>query len=103
MGIAGVAGNDGVFEEVGVGLVDSLLLVLGATGKLSDSRFGLRGLYDNALECLIVGLGGGDIAKYALFGEVPVCGLGGAAGWPLSPVFRIDSAEARSTLDLRRW
>jgi hypothetical protein len=47
---AGVAGNDGMLDDVGVGLEDSLLFVVGATGKLRDNRFGLRGLYDNARE-----------------------------------------------------
>jgi hypothetical protein len=77
--MVGVGGNEGEFDEVGVGLADSLLLVLRATGKLKDNRFVLRGLYESALECLIAGLGGGDIAKYALFGEFPICGLGDAA------------------------
>jgi hypothetical protein len=60
---AGVAGNDGMLDDVGVGLEDSLLFVVGATGKLRDNRFGLRGLYDNAREWLIVVRGGGDMAK----------------------------------------
>ena len=67
----GVGGKDDAFEEVGVGLVESLLLVAVATGKLKDSRFGRRGVYDKARVCFTCGRGGGDIAKCVLFGEVP--------------------------------
>ncbi len=96
---AGVGGKEGSVEDVGVGLAESLLEVLGATGKLIDNRFGL-GLYDMARECFVMGRGGGDMAKYALFGEFPTWGEGGAAGCPDD--FKIDSTEARSTDDVRR-
>lgn len=43
------------------------------------------------------------MAKYALPGEFPTCGLGAAAGCPGSPDFSIDSIEAFSSDDLRRW
>jgi hypothetical protein len=61
------------FDEVGVGvgLEDSLLLTLVATGKLRDNRFGLDCVYDNARECLVAGRGGGAIVNKALFGELP--------------------------------
>jgi hypothetical protein len=50
------AGNEGAFEDVGVGLV-SLPLEAEATGKDRLSRFGLRGVYDCARVCLAAGLG----------------------------------------------
>jgi hypothetical protein len=68
---AGVGGKDVAFEEVGVGLGESLLFLFVATGKLRDNRFGLRGVYDKALACFAAGWGGGAMAKYALLGEVP--------------------------------
>jgi hypothetical protein len=52
--------------------VVSLLLLLGATGKLIESRFGRRGAYDSALVCFTVDLGGGGcMAKCSLLSEVP--------------------------------
>lgn len=43
----GVAGTEGAFDDVGVGLADSVV-VLVETGNCSESRFGLvRGVNDN--------------------------------------------------------
>ncbi len=60
-----------MFEEVGVGLTDSLLVVLAATGKLKERRLGRRGVYDKARECPTTGREGGAMAKCALLGEFP--------------------------------
>jgi len=67
----GVWGNEDVFEEVGVGLVDSLVFVPVATGKLRDNLFGRLGVYESARVCFITCRGGGDIGKYVLLGEFP--------------------------------
>lgn len=94
-GSTGVGGKEEAFEDVGVGLEESLVLPV-ATGKLSESRFGLRGVYDRARVCLTGGRGGGDIGNCDRLGEVPTWGLGEAKGWPVSPGVRIASTEARS-------
>lgn len=100
-GALGVDGNEGKVVEVGVGLVDSLLV---ETGNCKDSRFGrVRGVKERGRALGVLGSGGGSIAVEVVFGEVVKCGLGGAAaGCVFAPAVNIDSIEARSRDDRRR-
>lgn len=67
----GVAGKDGAFDDVGVGLADSVLV---ETGNCRERRFGLdRGVNDSGREdWLLLGTGGGSMAVEveALFEDV---------------------------------